>query len=181
MLNTNFTPFPILTTERLTLRQLVIADEQEIFTLRSDNEINRYLNRQVSKTIDDARNFINNVNENINKNVSLYWAITLSDKNILVGTICLFGFSEENNKCEIGYELLTNFQGQGMMSEAIQKVIEYAFNTIHIKRMEAYIHKDNQRSIKLLEKRSFSNSSETGKTGPGSACFHLTNSIDNFK
>ena len=67
MLNRTFTPFPILTTERLTLRQLVISDEQEIFTLRSDSEINKYLNRQVSNTIDDARNFINKVSANINK------------------------------------------------------------------------------------------------------------------
>src|SRR6478752_7508351 len=106
MLNGTFTPFPVLTTERLTLRQLVIADEQEIFTLRSDGEINKYLNRQVSNTIEDARNFIKKVNENINKNDSLYWAITLGDRNILVGTICLFNFSNENGKCEIGYELL---------------------------------------------------------------------------
>jgi len=178
MLNTSFTPFPILTTERLTLRQLVIADEQEIFTLRSDSEINKYLNRQVSKTIDDARNFINKVNENIDKNDSLYWAITVSDKNILVGTICLFGFSEENNKCEIGYELLTNFQGQGIMKEAAQKVIDYAFNIIQVQKMEAFIHRDNQNSIKLLEKLSFSNSNEPEKTDTELVCFHLTNSID---
>ena len=95
MLNGAFTPFPILTTERLTLRQLVINDEQEIFALRSDSEINKYLDRKIATTIDDARNFINNVNENINKNDSGYWAITFSDKNILVGTICLFNFSND--------------------------------------------------------------------------------------
>src|SRR6187401_700714 len=108
MLNGAFTPFPILTTERLTLRQLVINDEHDIFTLRSDSEINKYLDRQIANTIDDARSFINKVNENINKNDSLYWAITFRDKNILIGTICLFSFSDENDNCEIGYELLTN-------------------------------------------------------------------------
>jgi len=46
MLNRTFTPFPILRTERLTLRQLEINDEQEIFTLRSDSEINKYLTDQ---------------------------------------------------------------------------------------------------------------------------------------
>jgi ribosomal-protein-alanine N-acetyltransferase len=66
MLNRTFTPFPTLTTERLTLRQLEINDEQEIFTLRSDSEINKYLDRQISNPIDDARNFINKVNENTN-------------------------------------------------------------------------------------------------------------------
>ena len=177
MLNGAFTPFPILTTERLTLRQLVINDEQEIFTLRSDSEINKYLDRQISKTIDDARNFINK----IIKSDSLYWAITLSDKNILVGTICLFGFSDENYKCEIGYELLTNFQGQGIMKEAVEKVIDYAFNTIKVKKIEAFMHRDNLSSIKLLEKFSFRNSNEPDNTNPDLICYHLTNSIDNLK
>ena len=169
MLNETFTPFPILTTERLTLRQLVINDEQEIFTLRSDSEINKYLNRQISNTIEDARNF------------PLYWAITLRDKNILVGTICLFGFSNENYKCEIGYELLTNFQGQGIMKEAVEIVIAYAFNTIKVKKIEAFMHRDNLSSIKLLEKFLFTNSNEPDKTNPDLLCYHLTNSIDNLK
>jgi len=172
MLNKTFTPFPILTTERLTLRQLVINDDQEIFTLRSDSEINKYLDRQVSNTIDDARNFINMVNENN----SLYWAITLRDKNILIGTICLFGFSDENDKCEIGYELLTNFQGQGIMKEAAKKVIDYAFNTIKVQKIEACLHKDNQASIRLLEKLLFRNSNEPDETNPDLICYHLTNS-----
>src|SRR5215204_3107247 len=181
MLNISFTPFPILTTERLTLRQLVIDDEKEIFTLRSDNEINKYLDRQVSNTIEDARNFINKVNENLNKNDSLYWAITLRDKNILVGTICLFGISDENSKCEIGYELLTNFQGQGIMKEAAEKVIDYAFNTIKVQKIEAFFHRDNQSSIRLLEKLSFRNSNEPDKTNPELICYYLTNPIDNHK
>lgn len=181
MLNRTFTPFPILTTNRLTLRQLLINDEQEIFTLRSDSEINKYLDRQLSNTIDDARNFINKVNENINKNDSLYWAITLSDKNILVGTICLFSFSDENDKCEIGYELLVNYQGQGIMKEAVEKVIDYAFNTIKVQKIEAIFHRDNQSSIKLLEKLSFRDSNESDKTDPDLIYYHLSNSIDNLK
>jgi [ribosomal protein S5]-alanine N-acetyltransferase len=180
MSNKSFTPFPILRTERLTLRQLVINDEQEIFTLRSDSEINKYLDRQVSKTIDDARNFINKVNENINRNDSLYWAITLSDKNILVGTICLFSFSDENDKCEIGYELLTKFQGQGIMKEAVEKVIDYAFNTIKVQKIEAFFHRDNLRSIRLLDKFSFKQSNEPDRA-PELISYYLTRSIDNLK
>ena len=179
MLNRSFAPFPIFTTKRLTLRQLVIKDEQEIFTLRSDSEINKYLDRQVSNTIDDARDFINKINENINKNESLYWAITLGDRNILVGTICLFSFSDENSTCEIGYELLTNFQGQGIMKEAAEKVIDYAFNTIKVQKIEAIFHRDNQRSINLLEKFLFSNSNEPDKSNPELICYNLKRSLNN--
>jgi [ribosomal protein S5]-alanine N-acetyltransferase len=181
MLNRNFTPFPVLTTKRLTLRQLSINDEQEILTLRSDIEINKYLDRQMSNTIDDARNFINKVNEHINKNEALYWAITFSDKNVLVGTICLFAFSDNNNSCEIGYELLTNFQRQGIMKEAVENVINYAFNTIRVQKIEAFFHKDNERSITLLEKFPFRHSNEPGRTAPGLVAYHLTNSIDTLQ
>lgn len=170
MLNGTFTPFPILKTERLTLRQLAIDDEQQIFTLRSDREINKYLDRQVCNTIDDARNFI----DKITKSDFLYWAITLCHKNVLVGTICLFGFSDENYKCEIGYELLPSFQGQGIMKEAVEKVIDYAFHTIKVKKIETILHRDNLSSIKLLEKLSFINSSEPGRPNPDLVCYHLT-------
>lgn len=170
-----------MTTERLTLRQLLINDEEEIFTLRSDSEINKYLDRQLSNTIEDARNFINKVNENVNKNVSIYWAITLSDRNIFVGTICLYSFLDENDNCEIGYELLTNFQGQGIMNEAVEKVIDYAFNIIKVQKIEAFFHRNNQRSIKLLEKLFFRNSNKFDETMPELVCYHLTNSCDNLK
>lgn len=180
MLNRTFTSFPILTTARLSLRKLVAADEQEIFILRSDCEINRYLDRQLSNTIDDARNFINMVTDNINNNNSLYWAITLKEKNTLVGTICLFGFSDEYSKCEIGYELLTNFQGQGIMKEATEKVIDYAFETINVQMIEAVLHRDNQGSIKLLDKLSFGKSKEPDVTNPELITYYLTNPNNNL-
>jgi len=166
MLNMTFTPFPILKTERLTLRQLVTDDEQAIFTLRSDTEINKFLERKIADTLDDARQFINAVNDNIDRNTSIYWAINFSNKSELVGTICLFCFSAENDKCEIGYELLTNFQRQGIMQEALEKVIDYAFNTIGVQKIEAFFHRDNQSSIKLLEKLSFKDSDILDKTEP---------------
>ncbi len=171
MANETFTPFPILKTERLTLRQLNLTDGQEIFTLRSDREINKYLDRQLCNTIEDARNFITK----ITKSGFLYWAITLNDKDVLIGTICLFSFSDENDNCEIGYELLTNFQGQGMMKEAVEKVIDYAFHTIKVQKIEACLHRDNQRSLHLLEKMAFKQSTKLDDTNPELLCYHLTN------
>jgi len=57
MTTKNSQPFPILTTERLTLRQLSTEDKEVIFKLRSDIETNKYLNRNPSKTIEDAIQF----------------------------------------------------------------------------------------------------------------------------
>ena len=121
----NFKQFPVLKTERLILRQLVSSDDNEIFALRSNENINKYLDRKPSKSINDARAFIQTINKNIQRNDSIYWGITLNGTDKLIGTICLFDFSDDNLKAEIGYEILPDFQGKGMMQEAISKVINF--------------------------------------------------------
>src|SRR5437868_13096004 len=121
MLNLNFTPFPNLITERLFLRQLKIEDANEIFTLRSSDEVNRFLDRPKATTIDEARQFINKINDGINKNESVYWAITFKNDSKLIGTICYWNISKENDRAEIGYELQPRYQGKGIMQEAILK------------------------------------------------------------
>ena len=174
MLKINFTPFPNLTTERLTLRQLSINDQQDIFVLRSDPEINKYLDRQPSKTIEDAIDFINKITDNIKKNNSIYWVITLTKTRTFVGTICLFNFSSENNCCEIGYELLTKFQRQGIMKEAIELVIDYVFQTLKFQNIVAFTHHNNQNSTKLLTKFNFIKSLQADKENPDLDIFKLT-------
>ena len=162
--------FPILTTERLTLRQLLESDTEAIFLLRSDRTINRFLDRKPSETIEDALNFINNVK----KNDLLYWSITQTLKGKLIGTICLFDFSHELNKCEIGYELLTDYQGQGIMQEATQKIIEFAVQKLGLKAIDASTHKDNYRSIKLLQKFDFVKTDMSDELNPNLIVFRLS-------
>jgi len=173
MTDMNSATFPILKTERLTLRQLSMDDQQDIFALRSDKEINKYLDREPSKTIEDAINFINKVNDNIEKGNACYWAITLVETKTLVGTICLFNFSSENNSCEIGYELMTKYQGQGIMKEAAQVVIDYVFQTLKFKKILAFTHSKNQNSTNLLLKFNFVKSLETDKENPNLNIFTL--------
>jgi len=174
MENRNLKTFPTLTTERLTLRQLLDSDVPEIFLLRSDTLINKYLDRQPSKTLEDALKFI----EKIKNNSLSYWAITQKENEKLIGTICLFGFSEELNKCEIGYELLTEYQGKGIMSEAAKKIIEYAIQTLELKTIDAYTHKDNQSSTKLLIKLKFERTDIVDETNSDLTLFHLKSSSE---
>lgn len=174
MIEQQFSSFPILITERLTLRQLTIDDQQPIFALRSDPVINKYLNRAPCNTKDDAINFIKAVNDNIEKSSSLYWAISLTETKTFVGTICLYDFSAENNICEIGFELMTAYQGKGLMKEAMEQVIEYAFNSLQFQKIVAYTHKDNQRSIKLLAGCKFVLGDHKENTNPNLRKFELT-------
>ena len=155
MLTNIFTPFPVLKTERLTLRQLSVNDDKEIFALRSDKQVNKYLQREPCNTIEDARKFIHKIAKVVTQNEGIYWAITLTNNDNLVGTICLFNFSDENDQAEIGYELLPPFQGQGIMQEATSKVIAFGLEVMGLKAIEAYTHRENKNSLKLLEKYNF--------------------------
>lgn len=161
----------MLTTERLTLRQLSESDVQEIYLLRSDKTINKFLNRKPSETLDDALSFI----KNIRSNELLYWAITQTKSEKLVGTICLFDLSDELSKCEIGYELLADHQGKGIMSEALQKVVGFAVDTVGVKTIEAFTHKENHSSTKLLEKLNFQRINIVEETNPNLLLFRLSN------
>ncbi|ANI88477.1 GNAT family acetyltransferase [Arachidicoccus ginsenosidimutans] len=162
MSDRNFNPFPVLKTDRLTLRQLVSSDDNEIFALRSNETVNKYLGRKPAKSANDAKAFIQTIHENIQKNDSIYWAITLNGTDKLIGTICLFDFSEDNLKAETGYELLPDFQGKGIMQEAFSKVIDFAIQHVGLKSIEAYTHSENQHSIRLLEKFNFKKNSTEG-------------------
>jgi ribosomal-protein-alanine N-acetyltransferase len=145
-----------LTTVRLILRQLNATDDSEIFKLRSDERINQYLHRPKDTSIEESRQFIIRINNGIKENKSFYWAITFKEYPQLIGTICLWNLSEDKKSIELGYELNQKFQGQGIMSEAIKKVIEFAFENIGVTTIEAYTHKDNLKSAFLLLKNNFS-------------------------
>lgn len=147
----NLEAFPILTTERLTLRQLSENDAHEIFLLRSDTIINRYLDRRPTHTLQAAMDFIKTIKDN-----SLsYWAIEHNGNGNLVGTICLFNISEDLKSAEIGYELLTQYQGNGIMEEAAKTVIQYSTDVLRLSTIDAYTHIGNQGSSNLLKRLGF--------------------------
>ena len=150
-----FTSFKELTTERLLLRSLKATDKKEIFILRSDPGINKYIDRTKTTNVEEALQFIKKRNDDINENKALYWAITIKENPKLIGTICLWNFSEDKKIAELGYELLQKFQGEGIMDESVKKVIEFAFQTIGIKTIEAFTHKDNLKSRALLLNNNF--------------------------
>ncbi|HMK03890.1 MAG TPA: GNAT family N-acetyltransferase [Ferruginibacter sp.] len=152
-----------LTTERLVLRQLKPEDADRIFVLRSDENVNRYLDRQPALTIEDAIAFIQKINTAVNNNASLYWAISAKDDPALIGTICIFNTDLEKGTAEIGYEMLPAFHGKGLMQEALATIIEYGFEVAGFNIIEAVPRADNERSVSLLKKNKFTRDSEAEK------------------
>lgn len=147
--------FQPLTTPRLVLRPLKETDDAAIFSLRSDESVNRFIDRPPSTRVEDARAFISKISSSIAEGKSCYWAITQKENDELIGTICIWNLSADGKKAELGYELLPSRQGKGIMTEAIKAVIEFAFNKAGLTTLEAYTHKDNHASTRLLQKHGF--------------------------
>ncbi len=65
MLQPNFTPFPLLKTERLLLRQLTMDDTPEIFFLRSNEAVLRLIGKEPAASIEEASAFIKRINDSV--------------------------------------------------------------------------------------------------------------------
>jgi [ribosomal protein S5]-alanine N-acetyltransferase len=155
MLEVSFTPFPNLTTERLFLRQITPDDVEEVYAIRSDPETMRYIPRPLAKTREDAMAHIDMVSKALLDNESIVWAITCKEDNKLIGMICLLRFQLEHFRTELGYILHPAYHRQGIMNEAIQPVVDYAFNALKFHSIEAVIDPDNAASQNLLIKNHF--------------------------
>lgn len=154
----NFTPFPTLLSERLLLRNIEKSDCDTILFLRSDKEVNKFIERpehRKTKNKEDALKFIKEINENLENNKSIAWGITLKEDPQIVGTICLWNFSEDNKTAEVGYDLNPKFQRKGIMNEALKMIIEFGFTKLNLNLIEAFTHHQNESSKKLLEKNGF--------------------------
>ena len=155
MLNINLMPFPTLSTGRLKLRQITTEDANEIFFLRSDKTVMKFLDKAPAKSIEEALAFIQKVSDGIANNDGITWAMTLHDKPTLIGTIGFWRIEREHYRAEVGYVLHPGYQGMGLMQEAMTAVLDYGFSIIKFHSIEANVNPDNKASIKLLERNNF--------------------------
>ena len=137
------------------MRNLTPEDEREIFALRSSDEINKYLDRPKANTLDDALGFITKIINGIAENEAIFWVVTPKGGTKFLGSICLWKISREEAKAEIGYELLPENHGKGIMQEVIPRVIQFGFEEIKLQMIEAELTPRNLKSVRLLEKNNF--------------------------
>lgn len=94
MLAINFTPFPVLSTKRLILRQVNQEDVNEIFVLRSDKRVLQFLGKSPAKSTEEISLFIKTINELENNNNGITWGITVKEEEKLIGTICYWNIAK---------------------------------------------------------------------------------------
>jgi len=155
MLEINFNPFPLLTTSRLVLRQISHKDAAALYELRADEKVMEYIDKPRATEIGDAVALIEKVMDALTYNEGITWALCTADDLTMIGTIGFWRFRKEHYRAEIGYLLKPAYHGKGIMYEALQAVIDFGFQSLHLHSIEAIVNPANISSIGILEKNGF--------------------------
>lgn len=138
--------------------------------------MNKYIRRELAKTIQDAEDFVEKITEGMKNGKNINWGITLKGNAKIIGSICLWNFSSDKKIAEIGYDLHPNFQKRGIMDEAVKWVVAFGFETLDLYHIEAFTHRRNEASKKLLVKNNFLYiENRKDKDDPNNIIFELKN------
>ena len=147
--------FTELETQRLRLKKLETTDWETVSYLRSDATVNQFVKRKKAETKEKALAFIVRIRKGVDAQHIYHWKIVKKELDEMIGSICLWNFSEDRKTAEIGYDLSAAHQKQGIMDEALKSVIHFGSQKLQLHRIEAYTHTDNTSSRKLLERNGF--------------------------
>ena len=146
---------PSLQTDRIELRPLHVSDAEALFPIHADSEVNRYLVRIPPNSVEDTRQFIQRIVNAYHTGQWYYWAVVHKEQQKLIGTAAVFRIADDMSHGELGFELATQFHGQGLMQEIIPAIIQFSKETLPLDYLIAHSDPDNQASIHLLEKFGF--------------------------
>lgn len=155
MLQINLHPFPELTTQRCTLRQVTYNDLDEILFLRSDNHVMRYIDKARATTLEEAKGWVIAIDVALEQSSGITWGICLKGEKKIIGTIGLWRIIKEHYRAEIGYSLHPAYWGKGLMTELMAAVLPYGFKHLKLHSIEANVNPANTASINLLKKHGF--------------------------
>ena len=150
-----FSQFPILTTNRLQLRQVQFTDVEALFAIRSDAVGMEFFGQEPHQSLEEAHRLIQRLQTFYEQREALFWCITLKGEDTAIGSCTLFSFSPQFHYAETGYELHRAYWRQGITSEAMSAVLTYGFTELGLHRIEADVAPDNIRSKNLLLKLGF--------------------------
>lgn len=150
-----FDPFPVLETPRLRLRRYTSDDAADLFSFRSNALAMHFVPRPLQQSVNDALKMISEIDENINANISIAWAIELTERAQVIGSVSFHRIEKEHHRGELGYMIHPDHWGKGLVTEAAAAAVHYGFTGIGFHSIEAIIDPDNVASANVLEKLRF--------------------------
>lgn len=164
----DFSAFPHIETKRLILRRMNPADAGDLFEMKNDPGMHEHTDTKPDTVVDETMAYIDKLNKGIDENKWIIWTIEHKQSGKAIGTISIWNFNSERDCGELGFGIASDYQGQGLMKEALTSVIEYGFTGLSLKALEAYTEEKNLKSIRLLERCHFF---ETGRADDA-GCLH---------
>jgi ribosomal-protein-alanine N-acetyltransferase len=146
--------FPTISTERLILRETVVADADDIFLFRGDREVQKY-NTRPMRDVAEATALVHTMRAWYATHQAIQWGITVKGENRVVGLCGLHDWMRRHRRAAIGYDLVRGLWGQGLAYEAMSAVVQFGFERMNLNRIEAITIAENVRSIRLLHRLGF--------------------------
>lgn len=155
MLQLNFSPFPILESERLCFRKLTHEDAPEVLALRGNSETMKFIPRPLIVDVEGAFEHIKMINDKIDENLDINWAVTQKENDKCIGIMGFYRTQPEHFRTELGYMILPEHWGKGYVTEAVKTLLNFAFNSLNFHSIEAVIDARHIASERVLQKVGF--------------------------
>lgn len=152
---TIFEKFPILKTNRLTLRDIQLSDAKKIFEMRTNGRVNQFIARNRMDNVENAAQLVEKTRAAYQNKQAIGWSGILRDNNEIIGTCGFNQIDFANLRAEIGGELSTDYWGKNIALEALAAIIEFGLYTMNLHTIEAKVSPENRGAIFLLEKIGF--------------------------
>jgi ribosomal-protein-alanine N-acetyltransferase len=159
--------FPKISGLLVNLRELSINDAVDISRLMTYNISKSLWQVPFPYTVENAVNFINSCHRDFKSlkavNFAIQYKNNLGDVNRLVGTISLKNIDSDNKKANVGYWIGEQYWGNGLATESVALVINYAFSVLGLEEISAYVYSENKASIRVLEKNGMTKKEEVNE------------------
>ena len=151
--------FPTLQTERLCLREFQPADSQAVYDSFSQEKVTKYINRGPMQSIQEAAKLVEVRASLFHRGIGIRWVIArIDDPDKLIGSCGCYKMDKSNHSMEIGYDLHPDYWRQGIMTEAVKAMIDFAYSEaffFYLNRIEALTYVGHAATIGLLKKLGF--------------------------
>lgn len=148
-------PTPTLRTARLLLRPFSAEDSEAIFAIFSNPRVMRYWDGPAWTSLAQAERFVAGCKRMEDEGTGARVAVVRTADGRLLGQCGVFSWNPTYRSAETGYCLDDAAWGQGFATEAVGALLQWAFDTMDLNRVQAALDTRNPASARVLEKLGF--------------------------
>ena len=142
---------PVLSGTQVTLRELRTSDAASLFTMLTTEEVSRFISPPPS-TVEGFERFIGWTIRQRSAGSYACYAVTLKGFDTAIGIFQIRETEPGFATAEWGFALGSAFWGTGVFQEGAELVLEFAFETLNVHRLEARAAVQNGRGNGALHK-----------------------------